>query len=170
MNVEQYITCHYYDLLKIAKKYTKNDDWASELLHEVLFQILTTNQDKLPVDNDGLKYYITKVLMVNWCQPSSPFYRKIKSFDLKATDIKECMDMVDEDYDHENEVLINILEREFGELDWYNKLIFQNYLITGTLENTSKVTNLTLSGVWNNVTKTKQQLKYNTLNKFNKNV
>ena len=78
IEIEQYITNNYYQLLAIAKKYTKNDDWAYELLHEVLLQLYEKKELKLQLDDNSIKYYIIRMLMVNWCYESSPFYKKHK--------------------------------------------------------------------------------------------
>ena len=74
--LECYIINNYYQLLKIAKKFTKNKDWAQELLHEVLFQLLDKDDINIPLENEEIKYYIIRALTVNWCQPTSPFYKK----------------------------------------------------------------------------------------------
>ena len=164
-----YITNNYYELLSIANKFTKNKDWAQELLHEVLLQIL----DRIPpleIDNNNLKYYIIRALTVNWCSPSSPFHRKIKSFGLNSIDLKECMEVVYETYDEKQDLLLQIIEEEYGDLDWYNKIIFSKYLMSGTYQSTSNISNLSRSGVADNVTKTKNKLKHTVLTKFNKNV
>jgi hypothetical protein len=66
IEIEQYINNNYYVLLSIAKKYTKNDDWAHELLHEVILQLYDKKELKLQLDDNSIKYYIIRMLMVNW--------------------------------------------------------------------------------------------------------
>jgi hypothetical protein len=57
--IEVFVTNHYYELLSISKKYTKNDDFASELLHEVLLQLFEKKEIKCKLDNNSIKYFMT---------------------------------------------------------------------------------------------------------------
>jgi hypothetical protein len=165
--IEVYITKHYYELLQIAKKYTKNDDWASELLHEVILQLYDKKEIKVKLQDNDLKYYITRIMMVNWCYPTSPFYSKIKKesmFEYNQSDFEDVVDLREED----KHQILEIIEQEYGEIDLFNKVIFDKYMILGSLKKVSVDTQIPLPSIGRYVKDTKQQIKEKTLIRFNK--
>jgi nucleoside-diphosphate-sugar epimerase len=77
--IERYITTNYYELLKIAKKITKNHELTQDLLHEVILQLY--NKEKIILreySDEQMKYYIVSVIRINWHSQTSPFYYKIR--------------------------------------------------------------------------------------------
>lgn len=165
-DIECYIINNYNELLKICKKYTRNDDWSYELLHEVILQLY--DKKTLPqLENKDILYYIIRMITVNWTSKKSPFYHKIKRYSLEIADIKECFQYVAEEYNEDQDKLLQLLEEEYGDLDWYDKLQFQTYLLTGTLRETAEQQNSTTGKVWHNLQSTKQTIKNNILNKLN---
>ena len=165
--IECYITKHYYELLKIAKKYTKNDDWASELLHEVILQLYNKKEYRGKLDDNSLKYYLVRIITINWCYPSSPFYRKYKMLDLKTVDLSEVINMFSEENDMDTHKLLDYIETEWTELNWFNKVIFEKYMVLGSLKKVSKDTTIPLSSIGKYVKETKEIIKTKTLIKFN---
>jgi hypothetical protein len=166
--LELYISQHYYDLLKVAKKYTKNDDWASELLHEVIIQLYNKKEWNTILDNNkNIKYYIVRCLMVNWCYPSSPFFRKYKMNELNTVQINEVIDMVKEDCDIDSHKLLDIIEIEWAEINWFNKIIFEKYLILGSMKKVAIDTTISIASIGRYIKDTKETIKTKTLIKFN---
>ena len=77
--IEQYITKNYYQLLKIAKTITKNNQLSQDLLHEVIVQLYEKNEIILrKYEDNQIKYYIVSIMRINWYSKTSPFYYKIR--------------------------------------------------------------------------------------------
>jgi hypothetical protein len=164
--IEVFITNHYYELLTISKKYTKNDDWASELLHEVLLQLFEKKQLNCNLDDKSIKYYIVRMLTINWCMPNSPFYIKYKKNIITHVDLTEAIQMTIQQTETESHKFMDILEQEFAEVNWFNKLIFEKYLTLGSLKKVSINTSITLPSIGRYVKETKQVLKFNTFKRY----
>ena len=165
--LNSFITRYYYDLLKISKKYTKNDDFASELLHEVLLQLFEKKELKLNLDDNSIKCYIIRMLMVNWCYPSSPFYKKYKKDNITHVELTEAMQMTIQQTELDSHRFMDILEEEFSEVNWFNKLIFEKYLTLGSLKKVSMDTTITLPSIGRYVKETRTQVKLNTFKRYN---
>ena len=165
--IECFIINEYYHLLAICKKYTKNDDWASELLHEVLLQIYEKKEINVVLDWDNINRYIIHIITINWCSKKSPFYMKIKKFSMNDIQITEALHLATEEYNIDDDTLIELMEQEYGDLDLAEKIHFQTYLLTGTLRQTAEQYNSTTSKVWHNHNSTKQTIKNNIFKKLN---
>jgi hypothetical protein len=61
---------------------------------------------------------------------------------------------------------MDILEQEFAEVNWFNKLIFEKYLTLGSLKKVSINTSITLPSIGRYVKETKQVLKFNTFKRY----
>jgi hypothetical protein len=166
--VEQYITNNYYELLAISKKYTKNDDWSYELLHCVIEQLYNKKEWKIKLDDNSIKYYIIRCLMVNWTYESSPFFKKHKQ-DKRFVELNESIEMiVDVTSDFDTEEFLCILEQEFSELSWFNKIMFEKYMLLGSLKKVSKDTTISLASCSRYIKESKKEVKFNTIKKYNK--
>ena len=165
VEVEKYIECNYEFLISIAKKYTKSDDWASELLHEVIIQLYHKKEWNINIDNNSIKSYLIRCLMVNWCYPSSPFYKKHKQ-DIKFVELNEAIEMAVDEKETDIHNLLDIIEIEWTELNWFNKIIFEKYLTLGSLKKVSKDTTIPLASIGRYVKETKELIKKNTLKKY----
>ena len=166
--VNDFITKHYYELLAIAKKYTKSDDMASELLHEIFMQLFEKKELKCKLDDNSLKFYIIRMLMINWTQPTSPFYIKYKKHNLTHTDLTQVIEMAQQDTEIDNHKFMDILEEEFGNLYWFNKLLMEKYFVLGSLKKVSVDTKIPLPSIGRYIKETKFQVKEKTLIRFNK--
>lgn len=167
IEVERYITNNYYKLLVICKKYTKNEDWASELLHEIILQLYEKKQMNIKLDDESIKSYIIRCIMVNWVYPSSPFYRKYKKNELNQIELNDAVQMIKDDSQIEHHRFMDIMEEEFADVNWFNKLIFEKYLTFGSLKRVSVDTTITLPSIGRYIKETKQQVKLNTFKRFN---
>lgn len=165
VEIELFLTNNYYDLLDISKKYTKNDDWASELLHEVIIQLYNKKEWNINLQTNQIKYYIIRCLMVNWTYPSSPFCKKHKQ-DNKFVELSEAIQLAVEETETETHRLIELLEIEWTEVNWFNKIIFEKYMVLGSLKKVSKDTKIPLASIGRYVKETKNELKTNTIKKY----
>jgi len=164
--IELYLTNNYYFLLKISKKYTKNDEWATELLHEIIIQLYDKKEYKLNLDDESIKSYIIRMLMVNWCFPSSPFYRKFKKHNLTHVQLNEAIHLTHEETELDNHKLLDIIENEWTHVDWFNKLIFEKYMVMGSLKKVATDTTIPLTSIKRYVDTTKKLIKHNTFKRF----
>jgi hypothetical protein len=167
IEIEKYITNNYYLLLSIAKKYTKNDDWASELLHEVILQLYDKKELKLQLDDNSIKFYIIRMLMVNWCYDSSPFYKKHKKHNITTVELNDAIQIMNQESEMDSHRFMEIMEEEFGEVNWFNKVIFEKYMVLGSLKKVSIDTTITLPSIGRYVKETRTQVKHNTFKRYN---
>lgn len=169
IEIENYITRNYYELLKISKKYTKDDDWAQELLHEVILQLYDAKSfnENNKLDDKSIRFYIVRIIHVNWCYPTSPFYRKYKKPTMSNVDLTEAMGVIYEENEMEEHSMMDLIEIEWAELDWFRKDIFNRYLTLGSLKKVSKNTTIPLTSIARYVNTAKQDIKANILSKIN---
>lgn len=165
--LDSYITRNYYELLKIAKKYTKSEDWAQELLHDVISQLYDKKELKIGIEDKDIKSYIIRCLMVNWCYASSPFCRKNKRVIINEVELNEALTIADEESETSTHKMLELIEMEYSELNFLNKVIFEKYLILGSMKKVSQDTNFSLGSVHKYINETKQTIKANTFKKFN---
>ena len=164
IEIEQYLTKNYYELHKIAKKYTKNEDWASELLHEVIIQLYEKDEHIVKTDDNSIKYYIIRILMVNWCYPTSPFYRKYKKIELASVELKGFEMFPEEEDAFDIEELYRLLEENYSELDWFHKALFDTYMsLNKSMIAVSRKTNIPFQSISRYIKTARQQVKNNIL-------
>lgn len=169
IEIETYITKHYYELLEICNKITKKDSYAGDLLNDVLLQLYdkeNINLDKL--DDNSIKYYIIRCLTINWYSKTSPFYRKIRMESSRYSELFEVNNLIDDDSLFSNHELYDIMETEWTELNWFHKIIFEKYLTLGSLKKVSIDTRIPLTSIARYVKETKTTIKENTFKKINK--
>jgi hypothetical protein len=167
IEINNYITKNYYFLLSVAKKYTKNNDWASELLHEVILQLYDKNEVNVKLQDKDIKYYIIRMLMVNWCYPSSPFYQKYKKDNLTTVEMTDAIQVMNKESEMDSHKFMEIMEEEFGDLNWFNKVIFEKYMVLGSLKKVAVDTSISLPSIGRYVKETRTQVKYNTFKRYN---
>jgi hypothetical protein len=166
--INNYITRNYYELLKISNKITKNDTWAGDLLNDVLLQLYEKKEINLKkLDDNNIKYYIVKCLTINWHSKTSPFYRKIKKESTLYNELFEVMDKATDDDIFNTHKLLDIMEMEWTEVNWFNKIIFTKYLTMGSLKKVSVDTTIPLTSIARYVNETKATVKHNTFKRFN---
>ena len=165
--VEQYIARNYYKLLKIAHKYTDNDDWASELLHEVVLQLYDKKEYNLKLDDESIKSFIIRCLMVNWCYPSSPFYKKYKKDNLTHVEMNDAIQVMKNETEMDEHKFMDIMEQEFQDQSWFHKLLFEKYLTMGSLKKVSIDTKISLPSIGRYIKETRTQVKLSTFKRYN---
>lgn len=172
--VESYITNNYYELLTISKKLTKGHELSQELLHEVIVQLYDKKEIKLKKYCDNsIKYYITAVMRINFYSKTSPFYYKIRKEAQTYLEIfddyiyEPLYDVADVEIELalEKEKLICILEESYVELEWFEKSIFDLYIVLGSLKKVSKRTRIPVTSVSRYIKEIKNKIKSQLENK-----
>ena len=167
--INNYITREYNTLLKIANKMTKNDTYAGDLLNDVLLQIYERDNVKLNrLDDNTIKYYIVAIMRINWFSKTSPFYRKIRKESTLYNEITLVGELAEPDDKVDEHQLMDIVEQEWAELDFFRKEIFRRYMIMGSLKKVSKSTTIPLTSIARYVNTAKADIKHNVFKKINK--
>lgn len=147
-SIECFLTNNYYELLKIAKKITRNHEMSGDLLHEVICQLYDKEKISLMEYTDNqIKYYIVAIMRINWNSSTSPFHYKIRRESHKYVEIN--MDPVqDEEQDaFEQEIIFTCIEQSWTELDWFRKSLFEWYMGLGSLKKVAIKTSIPLASV-----------------------
>jgi len=138
IEIERYITKNYYDLLNICNKITKNDSFAGDLLNDVILQLYDRDNIKLnKLDDNSIKYYIIKCLTINWYSKTSPFYRKVRRESSLYNELFDVPNLIETDDVFKEHHILEIIETEFTEMNWFHKIIFEKYMILGSLKKVS---------------------------------
>ena len=174
--VESYITKNYYELLKIARKITKNHDLTQDLLHEVIIQLYEKEHITLKFyDDSSIKYYIVSIIRINWISKTSPFYYKIRREFLKYDDFlsnvnpNSIFEVSEEQKSFEKQQLFNILELEYSELTWFHKNLLGLYLCLGSVNKVAKHTEIPKSSIIKYIKESKETIKKNVIQKLKEN-
>jgi len=174
--VESYITNNYYELLKIARKITKNHDLTQDLLHEVIIQLYEKEHITLKFyDDSSIKYYIVSIIRINWISKTSPFYYKIRREFLKYDDFlsnvnpNSVFEVSEEQKSFEKQQLFNILELEYSELTWFHKNLLGLYLCLGSVNKVAKHTEIPKSSIIKYIKESKETIKKNVIQKLKEN-
>jgi len=167
IEIERYITKHYYELLEICHKITKHDTFAGDLLNDVLVQLYDKKEINLSkLDDNSIKYYIIRCLTINWYSKTSPFYRKVRRESTLYNELFEMSNLIDnEDIINEHHMM-EIVETEFTEMNWFHKIIFEKYLTLGSLKKVSVDTRIPLTSIARYVKETKTTIRQNTFRKL----
>lgn len=166
--IEQYITHNYYQLLKIAKTITKGHDLSQDLLQEVIIQLYDKKEIVLKTyDDNSIKYYITAVMRINWNSQTSPFYYRVRKESSKYQELTEVHNIVDDQDYFEKQIIFDILEQSWCELDWFHKSLFEWYMTLGSLKKVSIKTNIPLASIGKYIKEAKIEMKTEVLNKLN---
>lgn len=166
--IERYITKHYYQLLEISNKITKKNTLAGDLLNDVILQLYDRKEIKLNnLEDNSIKYYIVKCLTVNWYSKTSPFYRKVRKESSLYNELFEVTNLIDDEDIFTEHQIMEIVETEFTEMDWFHKIIFNKYLTLGSLKKVSQDTRIPLTSIARYVKETKITIRQNTFKKLN---
>lgn len=169
IEIERYITKNYYELLNICNKITKNDSFAGDLLNDVILQLYDRENIKLnKLDDNSIKYYIIKCLTINWYSKTSPFYRKVRRESTLYNELFDVPNLIDSDDVFKEHHILEIIETEFTEMNWFHKIIFEKYMVLGSLKKVSTDTRIPLTSVARYVKETRQVIKLNTFRKLDK--
>jgi hypothetical protein len=166
--INNYITRNYYELLEICNKITKHNTLAGDLLNDVILQLYDRKEIKLNnLEDNSIKYYIIKCLTINWYSKTSPFYRKVRRESTLYNELFEVANLIDSEDIFTEHSMMEIVETEFTEMDWFHKIIFNKYLTLGSLKKVSVDTRIPLTSIARYVKETKTTIKQNTFKKLN---
>jgi hypothetical protein len=169
IEIERYITKNYYELLGICNKITKHDTFAGDLLNDVILQLYDRDNINLnKLDDNSIKYYIVKCLTINWYSKTSTFYRKVRRESSLYNELFDVANMVDNNDLFTEHQIMELVETEFTELNIFNKIVFEKYMVLGSLKKVSTDTRIPLTSIARYVKETKQIIKQNTFKKMNK--
>lgn len=167
VEIESYITRHYHELLSITNKITKNSDWSGDLLNDVICQLYDKKEIKLKsLDDNSIKYYIIAIIKINWISKTSPFYRKVRRESTLYSELTSAREMIEEDNIFESHLLMDLMEENWAELDWFRKNIFERYMIMGSLKKVAIDTTIPLTSIARYVNSAKQEIKLNIISKL----
>jgi hypothetical protein len=82
-------------------------------------------------------------------------------------DLTDIVDMPEEQEVFETQLIFDILEQEFSELNWFHKSLFEMYLTLGSLKRVSKKTNIPLTSISRYIKEAKEHTKTNIIKKLN---
>jgi hypothetical protein len=169
IEIERYIAKNYYELLNICNKITKHDTFAGDLLNDVILQLYDRNNINLnKLDDNSIKYYIVKCLTINWYSKTSPFYRKVRRESSLYNELFDVANMIDNNDLFTEHQIMELVETEFTEMNWFHKIIFEKWMVLGSLKKVSTDTKIPLTSIARYVKETKQVIKQNTFKKMNK--
>jgi len=168
--ISDYINNNFNELVQITNNITRNHELAGDLLQEVIVQIYEKKDITLhSYDNDTIKYYIVKIIKINWQSKTSPFHYKIrkpseKNSELKDSFVNYIADDREElkDYEH----MLRTVEEEFAELQWFNKRLFELYLTLGSLKKVAGQTQIPIASVGRYIRETKEEIRKNVENRL----
>jgi hypothetical protein len=84
------------------------------------------------------------------------------------SDLTEILSMSDDQEDFEKQIIFDILEQEWCELDWFRKALFEMYMTLGSMKKVSIKTTIPISSISNYLKESKNIIKRNVLEKLNK--
>jgi|GEM_PF-1881094 len=161
--IEKFITNNYYELLKITNKITKNHSLTKDLLHDCILQIL--EKDKITLREytyEQIKYYIVSVIRLNWFSKTSPFYYRIRREFKLYNEFPTNFDLPDtQQLEFEIQVIYDILEEGWSELDWFHKSIMELYLTLGSIAKLSEQTKIPISSIRRYIKESREKIKSN---------
>jgi DNA-directed RNA polymerase specialized sigma24 family protein len=165
--IEQFIIKNYKELQKICRKITKNSDWSDDLLNDVLIQLYDKEDIRLDsYDDNSIRYFIVRIICNNWHSKSSPFYRKVMRESTLYSPINDIRSDISEDNTDLDHMVINLVESEYGSLNWFYKDILNLYLILGSYKRVSDKTRIPIMSVSRYIKEAKKEIKINVLNKL----
>jgi len=163
--ISDYINSNFNELVQITNNITRNHELAGDLLQEVIVQIY--EKDKVILhsyDNDTIKYYIVKIIKINWQSKTSPFHYKIRKPSEKNTELNDSFVNYIQDNSEElkeYEEMLKAVEEEFSELQWFNKRLFELYLTLGSLKKVSNQTGIPIASTGRYIRETKLLIRQN---------
>jgi hypothetical protein len=108
------------------------------------------------------------IIRTNWFSKTSPFYYKVRREIDRYSPFDGINDPMDQSqYDFEINQILDIIELEYVELDWFEKSLMDMYLTLGSLSKVSKKTTIPLTSVSNYIRQIRTNLKERIINQLN---
>lgn len=122
MTYSEYLKFDYADLVNAAKKITGNSPLALDLLHTSIVELSGKQNVQEVIDAGAARFYIIKVMMIQWRSVTGPFYRNYVKQGLPI--MGDVTDETEATLDEEDLLQIR---RLIDELPWYEKTLFHLY-------------------------------------------
>lgn len=134
MNIEKWINNNYQTLVENAKKITKDEGEAYDILHTCLESLLTYSQSrKNKIMEDGkLENYITKCVSIQYYSSTSPYHRKHRKARQNENQYIDYKHDIEEDNsDVEYLQQCECVDEELQNIFWYNKVLVEKKYLEG---------------------------------------
>lgn len=164
----------------ICRKYSPNDNAANELYQEFVLTIMEyKNQDKLwSVHQKGqMRYFGCAIIRTMATSSTSPYYKKIRQFNIDTYDIDEQWNIADESEEHtDSHDMTDVLEKLLADVKvvnnylneskdikgYYRKRIFELYYYDNkTYRQIEKETDILHVSIFKNIKSTIKKIKNN---------
>lgn len=122
MNYSEYLKMDYDELVKASKKITGNSQLSLDLLHYAICEFSNKSTLQEVINAGAARFYIIKVMMVQWRSSTGPFYRNYVKQGLPILG-----DVVDEPVNDIDDEEIDKIKQLVEELPWYDKALFNLY-------------------------------------------
>jgi DNA-directed RNA polymerase specialized sigma24 family protein len=148
------------EIKDVCQNVAKNSGLAQDLYNEVILIFCEMPSEKLiKVYNSGyFKFYAVRVVLNTFNSTTSPFSRRYRHFEKKhqiGADIYEQ----ENEYEHEKDEQINLIEVEMKKLSWYEARLFKEYLEAGSCRKLSAKTGIPFQSIWKTVSEVRKKLK-----------
>ena len=164
MNLSDYIQANYQTLYQAAKNITKGHQLTDDLFQHCIEVLLTDkNEEKIQllIDKNQLHYYFVSILIRNYHSSTSRFhYQYRKGSDLIADTDVYNVDVPEEQFDELKEAQLTFIEKELGDLQWYDREMVRLYFEEGmSYQKISEFTKIPKTSCYNTITQIKTKLK-----------
>lgn len=167
MDLNQWFTENYDDIVLTTKNITKGDPLWEELLSDVLTQMLEKPEKLQQVPPQNRKYYLIKVLKNNWNSSTSPFrYQRIKHQNKHVPFEVERNDYSDEE--PELRPTMDWVNKQLQDFDWFERDLFLLWIEMGTLIKVHEETTIPLNSIGTYIRKIKDELNTRWVNEINR--
>jgi hypothetical protein len=148
MNKEQYN-----EYLVIVKKITKNDERATDLLHDVMVSLLLNEKYNNLPEKDKRWFFVRTITNQYWSKHSH-FHRQYRKY---TTDIDIIPEIVDVPYQepYDMQFVFEVLQKQ----SWYDKGLFEMYLQLGSIKKVSQKTKIPIYSVSDTIKNIKKTIK-----------
>jgi hypothetical protein len=85
---------------------------------------------------------------------------------MNTIDLSDALHIAYPDDDLNQHEMMELMEQEWTELDWFRKNIFERYLTMGSLKKVSKNTTIPLTSVSRYINSAKTEIKHNVFKKM----
>jgi hypothetical protein len=108
-------------------------------------------------------------MRINYYSKTSPFYYKIRRENvIMSVDLSTCFDLEYEQESFESEILLQLMEQEYAELDWFKKSLLDLYLsLNSSMKAVSRKTTIPISSISRYFKEIRKETKSKIISKLN---
>lgn len=124
MTYAEYLSLDYKDLVKASNKITGGSALALDLLHDSIMALSYKANLQDVIDSGACRFYLIKIMMVQWRSNTGPFYRNYVKQSLPIFE-----DFPDTEEDNEDEeIKVKKIKELVDQLPWYEKTLFNLFV------------------------------------------